>query len=113
MESKPISTETDLRGGTRIPFNQEVLVNYKTFGLIKDISISGCFIEIKKIFGLGQDVFLRFNLVSPQKPFIQTKARVVSIRPGEGVGVKFSFDGEESPKIIQQFIDQILNDKKI
>ncbi|MHB8483830.1 MAG: PilZ domain-containing protein [Nitrospiria bacterium] len=113
MENKMISTEMDLRWGTRIPFNQEVLINYKTFGMIKDISLTGCFIEIKKIFGLGQEILLRFNLNSPQKTSIETRARVVNIRPGHGIGIKFSFTDDESPKIIQQFIDQIINGQKI
>ena len=109
MENKPASTEIDLRWGTRIPFNQEVTINYKISGMIKDISVTGCFIEIKKIFGLGQEILLRFNLNSPQKTSIETKSRVVNIRPGQGIGVKFSFTEDESPKIIQQFIDRIIN----
>lgn len=111
MENRPLATELDQRFGTRIPYNQEVLINKQSFGMIKDISETGCFIETKKIFGLGQDISLKFFLIAPIQATVETKARVVNIRPGAGVGVKFSFESEKPAKIIKQFVDELRNKK--
>jgi len=112
MENRPLATELDQRFGTRIPYNQEVLINKQTFGMIKDISDTGCFIEIKKIFGLGQDINLKFFLAAPIQASVETKARIVNIRPGAGVGVKFSFETEKTAQTIKQFVEGLLNKKK-
>jgi len=112
MENKPLSTELEARFGTRLPYNQEVLINKQTFGMIRDISDSGCFIEIKKVFGLGQDINLKFFLVGPIQGSVETKARVVNIRPGAGVGVKFTFESEKPAQILKQFMDALLNRKQ-
>jgi hypothetical protein len=108
MDKKPVNLELDTRFGTRIPYNQEVLINKQTFGTIKDISVSGCFIETKKIYGLGQDLSLKFYLIAPIQASVETRARVVNIRPGEGVGVKFIFESEKPALIVKQFIDALL-----
>jgi Tfp pilus assembly protein PilZ len=111
MDNKSLSTEMDTRFGTRIPYNQEVLINKQTFGMIRDISVSGCFIETKKIFGLGQDLYLKFFLIAPIQASVESKARVVNIRPGAGIGVKFSFDSEKPAQIVRQFIDALISKK--
>ena len=111
MENKPLATELDARFGTRIPYNQEVLINKQTFGMIRDISESGCFIETKKIFGLGQDISLKFFLIAPVQASVETRARVVNIRPGAGVGVKFTFESDKPVRIIKEFTDALLNKK--
>lgn len=103
-----MSTDMELRFGTRIPYNQEVLINKQTFGMIRDISTSGCFIETKKVFGLGQEIFLKFFLIAPIQASVETKARVVNIRPGAGIGVQFSFDSEKPAQIVKLFIEALL-----
>ncbi|MBI1823575.1 MAG: PilZ domain-containing protein [Nitrospirae bacterium] len=112
MDNTPFNMELDTRFGTRIPYNQEVLINKQTFGTIRDISASGCFIETKKIYGLGQDLMLKFYLISPIQASVETKARVVNIKPGEGVGVKFTFETEKPALIVKQFIDALLHKSK-
>ena len=110
MENKPFVTELEQRFGARIPFNQEVLVNNQTFGTIRDMSVSGCFIETRKIFGLGQTLSLRFTFTEPTTTTVLTSARVVNVRPGNGIGVKFEYC--KSPDLedtVQKLVAHVLN----
>ncbi|MBI3605474.1 MAG: PilZ domain-containing protein [Nitrospirae bacterium] len=108
----PLSPAVDSRFGQRITFNQDVVINKGSFGTIKNISTSGCYVETKKIFGLGQEVHLRFYLSAPQLVSIETKARVIHLRPGEGFGVKFQFDSENTVKTVQQFVNFVAENSK-
>lgn len=109
MERKALATELEHRWGTRIPFNQEVLIDNKTFGVIRDMSISGCFIDSKVIFGLGQQISLRFNLSIPEAVTLMISGRIVNIRPGAGFGIKFNYETQEQPEIVRKFIAHVLN----
>jgi hypothetical protein len=109
----PLSPAVDARFGNRITFNQDVVINKGSFGTIKNISTSGCYVETRKIFGLGQVVHLRFFLSTPQLISVETKARVIHLRPGEGFGVKFQFDSEHAVQAVQQFVISVAENNKI
>ncbi|MEI6079220.1 MAG: PilZ domain-containing protein [bacterium] len=105
----------DRRRHVRVPLNSKVIVihnNVPKVSIMRDISISGAFIETVDLPKIGDDVFLFFPLHHQEKT-AQTSAKVVrKIEPimeedtfaMPGVGVEFADIPFESSILIEDYV---------
>jgi|SRR5579871_6661908 len=93
MESGPRETGSERRRHERfacdgfaegVAFRPELLFR----GEIKDVSRTGCFVATRAHLALKRfaEIELRFSASGRQ---LSTRARVMDVRPGKGVGVEF------------------------
>jgi len=75
-------------------------------GEIRDISLSGCFIQTKAHLHVDRfsQIDLRFEMNDCQ---YHTKARVMDIRPGCGVGMEFYYQGPQDEVSFKRLVRSV------
>ncbi|MBI3607342.1 MAG: PilZ domain-containing protein [Nitrospirae bacterium] len=96
----------DNRWGVRIPLG--VLAKIRggqgeRLAKIRDISISGCFIETSVPYALGATVGLSFAL-DPDNPQTVTTDAKVTTRTQNGIGVRFIYSDADTPLMVRRWI---------
>ena len=87
----------------------EVMVVYPESlfrGEIRDISLNGCFVITKARVHLERlaEAEIRFKLNNRQ---FRARARVMNVRPGDGVGIEFSFPNEQAEEQVRSLIQEL------
>jgi len=75
-------------------------------GAIRDVSQSGCFVMTKARMPLKRlaEAEIRFKLINRQ---FRTRALVMNVRPGEGVGFEFVFANKQVEEQVKSLIQEL------
>lgn len=95
------------RPHVRLPFSGPATIRSGTAcfnGEIRDLSLSGCFIEGVTRFEVGTPMNLTFSLDAAETQFVMTNGRIVRRAP-HGIGVRFSYIDARTPRVIQEWIE--------
>jgi len=73
-------------------------------GTIRDLSFSGCFIEVPPRFDIGTSMNITFSLDPHETQFVTTNGRIVRRAP-HGIGVRFAYIDALTPGVIREWIE--------
>lgn len=97
--------EAEKRWGVRVTIRNLVKIRWESaerLGTMRNISVSGCFIETPFPYPPGASVELGF-ILDPEKPHIQAEGKIVSRNHG-GIGVRFLYRDAETPLELKRWI---------
>ncbi|MFZ5877228.1 MAG: PilZ domain-containing protein [Nitrospirota bacterium] len=95
------------RPNVRLPFSGPATIRFGPTcltGTIRDISFSGCFIEVPPRLDIGTAMNITFSLDEDDTQFIMTNGRIVR-RAQHGIGVRFSYIDARTPRVIKDWIE--------
>ena len=95
------------RPNVRLPFSGPATIRFGPAcltGTIRDISFSGCFIEVPPRFDVGTALSITFLLDAAETQFIMTNARIVRRSP-HGIGVRFTYIDARTPRVLKEWIE--------
>lgn len=95
------------RPHVRLPFSGPATIRSGVMlvsGMIRDLSFSGCFIEVSPRFEIGTAMSITFSLDPNETQFITTNGRIVRRAP-HGIGVRFSYIDARTPGVIKEWIE--------
>jgi hypothetical protein len=98
---------TEQRPNVRLPFSGPATIRFgptSLTGTIRDISFSGCFIEVPPRFDIGTALNITFSLDEDNTQFIMTNGRIVR-RAQHGIGVRFSYIDAHTPRVVKDWIE--------
>lgn len=96
----------DTRWGERLTLRTPVTIRWEERdrpGVIRHLSVSGCFIETAFPYPAGTTLRLFFRL-EPEIVSIEVDARVVMRNLG-GLGIRFLYTEEETPLRLKRWVD--------
>ena len=108
-DSSPAESSADQRWGARIPLNSLATVrvgDLDRLAKVRDISISGCFLETQFSYGVGATLNLRFALepLDPKDQQIITVDGKVTAQGKNGIGIRFIYGNTETPLRVKRWI---------
>ncbi len=95
------------RPNVRLPFSGPATIRFGPTclsGMIRDISFSGCFIEVPPRFDVGTAMNITFALDAGDTQFIMTNGRIVR-RARHGIGVRFTYIDALTPRVLKDWIE--------
>ncbi|MEW6681612.1 MAG: PilZ domain-containing protein [Nitrospirota bacterium] len=95
------------RPHVRLPFSGPATIRSgSTFlsGTIRNLSFSGCFIEVPPRFEIGTSMNITFSLDPHETQFVTTNGRIVRRAP-HGIGVRFAYIDARTPGVVRQWIE--------
>lgn len=98
--------KSDQRWGVRVAYNRRITMSDRGLprtARMRDISISGCFIETPSTIEVGSVLTVSFALDLKNGPTITTDAKVARITP-EGVGARFLYGDAQTPVTLRRWI---------
>ena len=106
MADEESAGDRDKRWGARVPLGVPAKIRVEQgerLAKIRDISISGCFIETSIPYPLGASVGLSFALDSDNQQTVTTDAKVTTCTK-TGSGVRFIYSDAETPLMVRRWI---------
>ena len=92
----------------RFPMVTKVHISLESDGKISNISKSGCFIEMNELYNPGTVIKVRF-LLPGDGTIIDTKAEVMRLQKGVGMGVKFIKLAEGQKESLKTYTEKLEN----
>ena len=106
---QPIQAEVERRQCRRVKFVTQVqceALERNEFMTARDVSTGGMFINGRFPLPIDCELALTFRLY-PKDPVITCRAKVVSSRVGQGMGVKFLDLSAETQQRVQKFVEEV------
>ncbi len=106
MSDEDSAGDHDNRWGARVPLGALAKIRGEQgerLARIRDISISGCFIETGVFYELGATLGLSFALDPDNQQTVMTDAKVTT-RTENGVGVRFIYSDADTPLTVRRWI---------
>lgn len=98
---------TEQRPHVRLPFAGPATIRFGSMcltGTIRDLSFSGCFIEVPPSLDVGTPMSVTFSLDANDTQFIMTNGRIVR-RARNGIGVRFFYIDARTPRVLKDWIE--------
>jgi hypothetical protein len=98
---------TEQRPHVRLPFAGPATIRFGSTlitGTIRDISFSGCFIEVPPRLNVGTVMNVTFSLDPNDTRFVMANGRIVRRAP-HGIGVRFSYIDALTPRVLKEWLD--------
>jgi hypothetical protein len=98
---------TEQRPHVRLPFSGPATIRFGAMcltGTIRDLSFSGCFIEVPPSLEVGTSMNVTFSLDANDTQFVITNGRIVR-RARNGIGVRFSYIDTRTPRVLKEWIE--------
>ena len=106
MADEESAGDRDKRWGVRVPLGVLGTIRVgqgERLAKIRDISISGCFIETSLPYPLGATVGLSFALDPDHQQPVTTDAKVTTCTKN-GIGVRFIYNDADTPLMVRRWI---------
>jgi c-di-GMP-binding flagellar brake protein YcgR len=104
-----ITPEVERRQCRRVKFVTQVqceALERNEFMTARDVSTGGMFINARFPLPIESELSLIFRL-NPKEPAINCRAKVVTSRVGQGMGIKFLDLSAETHQTLQKFVEEI------
>lgn len=107
QKRQPVQVKADLRRGVRVPFDGHADIRCgaeRRVARIRNVSFSGCFLEMRPPYTQGANLALSFELDQENARPLRANAKVTRTTD-TGVAVRFAYIDVMAPRALKQWID--------